>query len=325
MARARNLKFGFFKNADLVELPFETRILFAGLWGLADREGRLVDNPRQIKLDVFPGDKVDCEAMLAALANTGMLVRYTHGADRYIQITNFRKHQNPHRDERPSTIPAPAINSVATEQAPVMHGANNVQPPKQHDAGTVQAQSPQDLKPESAPSGNAATSVQNGLTPDSLYPDSHNLTPDCSTKTHASALGDEDANAVTGATKPGAVCVVLKSEGIAQVNPSHAGLLELLEAGAQLSDFVAACEVAHGANKPNFGYVLGIVNNRLRDAKSKRPRGGKQGSKRVAELETFRERDARLQREQWEESTGRAHPANQAARTIDALPQLEAE
>ena len=41
MARARNIKPGFFRNADLAELTFEARLLFIGLWTLADSEGRL--------------------------------------------------------------------------------------------------------------------------------------------------------------------------------------------------------------------------------------------------------------------------------------------
>ena len=52
MARARSLKPGFFRNADLVELPMEARLMFAGLWVLADREGRLEDRPKQIKIDI---------------------------------------------------------------------------------------------------------------------------------------------------------------------------------------------------------------------------------------------------------------------------------
>lgn len=39
MARARNIKPSFFKNEDLADLnPFD-RLLFIGLWCLADREG----------------------------------------------------------------------------------------------------------------------------------------------------------------------------------------------------------------------------------------------------------------------------------------------
>src|SRR5262245_4448792 len=61
MARARLLKPGFFTNEDLVELPPAARLLFAGLWTLADREGRLEDRPKRIKLAVLPYDDVDVD------------------------------------------------------------------------------------------------------------------------------------------------------------------------------------------------------------------------------------------------------------------------
>ena len=65
MARARNIKPSFFTNEDLVELSFETRLLFIGLWTLADRAGRLEDRPKRIKMAVFPADSVDVERSLA--------------------------------------------------------------------------------------------------------------------------------------------------------------------------------------------------------------------------------------------------------------------
>ena len=43
MARARNIKPGFFKNELLVGLPYEYRLLFIGLWTIADRDGRFED------------------------------------------------------------------------------------------------------------------------------------------------------------------------------------------------------------------------------------------------------------------------------------------
>ena len=64
MARARNIKPSFFTNEDLVELPFEDRLLFIGLWTLADREGRLEDRPKRIKMAVFPADNVDVDAQV---------------------------------------------------------------------------------------------------------------------------------------------------------------------------------------------------------------------------------------------------------------------
>ena len=54
MARARNIKPGFFKNELLAEMPPETRLLFMGLWCLADREGRFEDRPKKIKMELFP-------------------------------------------------------------------------------------------------------------------------------------------------------------------------------------------------------------------------------------------------------------------------------
>lgn len=114
MARARNIKPGFFRDADLVDLPIETRLLFIGLWTIADREGRLDDRPKQIKMEVFPADSFDIESMLLQLHDAGFIERYTSNGNRYIQVTNFTKHQNPHRDEKASTIPAPCKHGAST-------------------------------------------------------------------------------------------------------------------------------------------------------------------------------------------------------------------
>ena len=54
MARAKNIKPGFFTNEQLAECSFAARLLFVGLWTLADREGRLEDRPRRIRAQVFP-------------------------------------------------------------------------------------------------------------------------------------------------------------------------------------------------------------------------------------------------------------------------------
>jgi hypothetical protein len=107
MSRSRNIKPGFFRNADLVELPVETRLLFIGLWTMADREGRLADRPKQIKMELYPADGFDVDAMLGQLHDSGFIKRYESNKIKCIQITNFLKHQNPHHAEKPSPIPAP--------------------------------------------------------------------------------------------------------------------------------------------------------------------------------------------------------------------------
>lgn len=107
MARARNIKPGFFKNELLAEMPPETRLLFMGLWCLADREGRFEDRPKKIKMELFPCDSFSIEDSLALLAKDGFLLRYEVDGKRYAQVVNFTKHQMPHHKEVPSEIPAP--------------------------------------------------------------------------------------------------------------------------------------------------------------------------------------------------------------------------
>ncbi|MEO3879290.1 hypothetical protein [Rheinheimera fenheensis] len=105
MARARNIKPAFFLNDDLVELPFEYRLLFIGLWTLADREGRLEDRPKRIKMGVFPADNVDVDAGLSELQKYGFIQRYEINGEKLVQILNFTKHQNPHHTEKGSELP----------------------------------------------------------------------------------------------------------------------------------------------------------------------------------------------------------------------------
>lgn len=136
MARARNIKPGFFRNADLLELPYEARLLFIGLWTIADREGRLEDRPRQIKVEIFPADNVDIDACIASLASIGALTRYEIDGKKCIQIVNFSKHQNPHKAEQPSTLPDQCGNYATPAQAPNKHGASTVQAPCNSGAGS---------------------------------------------------------------------------------------------------------------------------------------------------------------------------------------------
>ena len=129
MARARNIKPGFFTNEELVELPFSTRLLFIGLWTLADREGRLEDKPKRIKMHLFPADEINVDDALSSLQDSGFLVRYEVEGARYIQVLAFRKHQNPHRDEKPSSIPPAGEHCANTVQAQCEHSANRADSP----------------------------------------------------------------------------------------------------------------------------------------------------------------------------------------------------
>jgi hypothetical protein len=108
MARARNIKPALFKNEVLgVADPLLT-LLFEGLWVLADRAGRLEDRPLRIRGEVFPyRDGLDVSGMLDWLQEAGFITRYKVAGASYIQVLNFEKHQNPHKNEPVSSLPGP--------------------------------------------------------------------------------------------------------------------------------------------------------------------------------------------------------------------------
>ncbi len=114
MPRARNIKPGFFTNDELVELPMATRLLFIGLWTLADREGRLEDRPKKIKMELFPADDVNVDEALSTLVSSAFIQRYRVGDAGYIQVRNFAKHQRPHSNESASTFPPPEASTPPT-------------------------------------------------------------------------------------------------------------------------------------------------------------------------------------------------------------------
>jgi hypothetical protein len=124
MARARNIKPGFFTNDVLADCAPLARLLFAGLWTIADRAGRLEDRPKRIKASVLPYDDCSIEKLLNELHNHGFILRYEAEGQKLIQILAFDKHQNPHKNEAPSELPSPEQHSASTVQAPEQHSTN---------------------------------------------------------------------------------------------------------------------------------------------------------------------------------------------------------
>lgn len=117
MARARNIKPGLFKNEILgVADPLYT-LLFEGLWVLADREGRMEDRPLRIKAEVFPyRDGLNVDEMLNWLQDNGFIRRYTSRGKKCIVVCEFVKHQNPHKNESESELPAPEDEQTTSEE-----------------------------------------------------------------------------------------------------------------------------------------------------------------------------------------------------------------
>lgn len=106
MPRARNLKPSFFTNEQLAACSDGARLLFAGLWTLADREGRLENRPLRIKAELFPYENRDVGAMLAELHQADLVKLYCVSERDCIWIPSFVKHQKPHWSEKASDLPS---------------------------------------------------------------------------------------------------------------------------------------------------------------------------------------------------------------------------
>ena len=93
MARARNIKPGFYKNEELAECSVWGRLMFPGLWMLADREGRLENRPKRIKGELFPFDTIDVVPLLDELEQAGLIRRYEVDGKKVIAVVKFSKHR----------------------------------------------------------------------------------------------------------------------------------------------------------------------------------------------------------------------------------------
>lgn len=131
MARARTLKPAFFTDETLALCSPIARLLFAGLWTIADRDGKLRDRPRQIRAELFPYEAVpDANEWLEELTRSGLIVRYVVNEEGFIKIPGFAKHQHPHPREQPSEFPEPdlaaagrgkALSSPSLSPLPITH------------------------------------------------------------------------------------------------------------------------------------------------------------------------------------------------------------
>lgn len=107
--RARNIKPGIFKNEHLAILGSDAFRLFTGLWCMADRQGRLKDEPGKIEAELFPFkfQRIKIEELMEGLCSgeDPFLIRYEASGQKCLQIKNFLDHQRPHPKEVPSMIP----------------------------------------------------------------------------------------------------------------------------------------------------------------------------------------------------------------------------
>lgn len=112
MGRIRTIKPQFFTSEDVTAQPVLARLLFAGLFTEADRDGRVEDRPRQLKTRLLPEDDCDVDALLWSLVDGRLIRRYEADGVCVIQILAFSKHQRPHPKEAASILPKEGTDKV---------------------------------------------------------------------------------------------------------------------------------------------------------------------------------------------------------------------
>lgn len=119
--RIRTIKPEFWSHEDIADLAPICRLLFIGLWSMADRRGRLEDRPRRIKASVLPYDEADIDDLLNQLHAAGFIIRYTLNELELIQVVGFEKHQRINGKEAETESEYPEHTPGSEREAPGKH------------------------------------------------------------------------------------------------------------------------------------------------------------------------------------------------------------
>lgn len=118
MARIRTVKPEFWTDEKIVQLPYEARLLFIGIWNFADDHGYLWDEPERIRMQVLPNDDVDISGLLDLLCAADLLEVYESGDEKRIfRVTHFNDHQK---------VDHPTPSKITRESSRKLSIPNNV-------------------------------------------------------------------------------------------------------------------------------------------------------------------------------------------------------
>lgn len=177
MARARNIKPSFFTNDDLSELNPLSRLLFIGMWTVADYKGCFEYKPKRLKVQLLPYDDCDIEQLVSDLEKSGFISIYSVQGQQYGKVINFEKHQNPHKNEREKGSEIPDISLADGENSTNSYNLQNIEINRDQN-GTDRADS------------------------FNLIPDSLNLIPDNQDSRFDLSLDDVNTKLQMGGLKP---------------------------------------------------------------------------------------------------------------------------
>lgn len=124
MARSRAIKDEFFDSEQLAKVCRDARLLFVGLWLMADHWGVLRNLPTKIKAGVFPFDdesspfavsETQFREWLEDLFRLRFILRFEYRGRRYIYIRSWEDHQTiQHREKQKhnATIPPDKLAEI---------------------------------------------------------------------------------------------------------------------------------------------------------------------------------------------------------------------
>lgn len=114
--RIRTIKPEFWQSETVASLPYEARLLFIGLWNLADDYGRFRAHPAIVRGQLFPFDEnADVVAWLGLLARAGLVQLYEADGHRFGFLPGFAEHQK--IDKRAATrIPDPPAGATTRKR-----------------------------------------------------------------------------------------------------------------------------------------------------------------------------------------------------------------
>lgn len=114
MARIRSIKPEFFVSEQVADVSPTCRLLFVGMWLFCDDAGIHPASPRQLKMEIFPGDPISVDevaSMVADLVRVGLLMEYEAELKKYWRVTGWH-HQ---KIERPRFV-HPQPNSTTSRR-----------------------------------------------------------------------------------------------------------------------------------------------------------------------------------------------------------------
>lgn len=270
MARARNIKPGFYTNEDLAECSVWARYIFPGLWMMADRAGRLEYRPKKIKGELLRFDEQAAEPLLEELQRWGFIKVYEVSGRAYIQILTFHKHQNPHHREAESDIPppeSPGLSPLGTNAKP--GATNGLDDGKAQ--GEPEASTGIELEEATCEGGQAGLIPDSGFS-DSLIPDSGSPSVESSV-VHTTA-SEETQNGSSPVSRAIEIAVYLRQRGVVganSINPNIAAWGDDIRVTNEILDAaISKARASLGAGKqlgPN--YLATVIPDLLNPAPTK--------------------------------------------------------